>query len=128
MEGNEKFEKYVTAEFLTGVVYGASVVATNPTSAPVKAAVLLQIPKGALPVLGSKATDSRSVHLAPYTTQAFEYYFYFPAKAKDGSRRIGVAVADSPAGPFKPQANYMQGVFGIDPGVLIDKDGSAYMY
>jgi hypothetical protein len=57
-----------------------------------------------------------------------KYYFYFPAKAKDGSRRIGVAVADSPAGPFKPQANYMQGVFGIDPGVLIDKDGSAYMY
>jgi hypothetical protein len=57
-----------------------------------------------------------------------KYYFYFPAKAKDGSRRIGVAVASSPAGPFKPEANYMEGVFGIDPGVLIDKDGSAYMY
>ena len=57
-----------------------------------------------------------------------KYYFYFPAKAKDGSRRIGVAVSSSPAGPFKPEANYMEGVFGIDPGVLIDKDGSAYMY
>jgi hypothetical protein len=57
-----------------------------------------------------------------------KYWFYFPAKAKDGSRRIGVAVADSPAGPFKPEANYMEGVTGIDPGVLIDKDGSAYMY
>jgi hypothetical protein len=57
-----------------------------------------------------------------------KYYFYFPAKAKDGSRRIGVAVADSPAGPFKPEANYMEGVSGIDPGVFIDKDGSAYMY
>jgi hypothetical protein len=57
-----------------------------------------------------------------------KYYFYFPAKAKDGSRRIGVAVADSPAGPFEPQPNYMQGVFGIDPGVLIDKDGAAFMY
>lgn len=57
-----------------------------------------------------------------------KYYFYFPAKAKDGSRRIGVAIADSPAGPFKPEPNYMPGVFGIDPGVLIDKDGSAYMY
>ena len=57
-----------------------------------------------------------------------KYYFYFPAIAKDGSRRIGVAIADSPAGPFKPQPNYMQGVFGIDPGVLVGKDGSAYMY
>ncbi len=57
-----------------------------------------------------------------------KYYFYFPAKAKDGSRRIGVATSDSPAGPFKPEPNYMQGVFGIDPGVLIDKDGSAYLY
>jgi hypothetical protein len=57
-----------------------------------------------------------------------KYYFYFPAKAKDGSRRIGVAVADSPAGPFKPEASYMADVSGIDPGVFIDKDGSAYMY
>jgi hypothetical protein len=57
-----------------------------------------------------------------------KYYFYFPSKAKDGSKRIGVAVADSPAGPFKPQANYMEGVAGIDPGVFIDKDGAAYLY
>ena len=57
-----------------------------------------------------------------------KYYFYFPAIAKDGSRRIGVAVGESPAGPFKPQANYIEGVVGIDPGVFIDRDGSAYMY
>ena len=78
-EGNEKFEKYVTEEFLAGAVYGANVVVTNPTSAPVKAEVLLQIPQGALPALGSKSTDSRRVRLEPYTTQTFEYYFYFPA-------------------------------------------------
>lgn len=79
MEGNEKFEKYVSAEFLTGVTYGANIVVTNPTSSRVKAAVLLQIPQGALPVLGSKATDSKQVRLEPYTTQTFEYHFYFPA-------------------------------------------------
>jgi hypothetical protein len=78
LEGNEKYEKYVTTEFLTGVTYGANVVVTNPTSSPVKAVVLLQIPQGALPVLGSKATDSKQVRLAPYTTQTFEYHFYFP--------------------------------------------------
>ncbi|HSI12728.1 MAG TPA: hypothetical protein VK961_11830, partial [Chthoniobacter sp.] len=77
-EGNEKFDKYVTEEFLAGVVYGANVVVTNPISARQKLSVLLQIPRGALPVSGSKATDSRRLQLEPYSTQKLEYFFYFP--------------------------------------------------
>jgi hypothetical protein len=61
-----------------------------------------------------------------------KYYFYFPAvpQVKEGGPgfRIGVATADKPYGPFKPLANYIDGVKGIDPGVLIDKDGSAYLF
>src|SRR5262245_40014186 len=57
-----------------------------------------------------------------------KYYFYFPATAKSGGMKIGVAIADKPYGPFKPMANYIEGVNGIDPNVLIDKDGSAYLY
>jgi len=57
-----------------------------------------------------------------------KYFFYFPALAKDGGFRIGVATAGKPAGPFKPEAAPMEGVRGIDPCVLIDKDGSAYLY
>jgi hypothetical protein len=57
-----------------------------------------------------------------------KYYFYFPAMAKSGGMRIGVAVADKPAGPFKPLASYIEGVSGIDPSVLIDRDGSAFIY
>jgi hypothetical protein len=56
-----------------------------------------------------------------------KYYFYFPTKDKNGEKRIGVAIGDQPAGPFRPQPNYMVGVVGIDPDVFIDKDGSAYM-
>jgi hypothetical protein len=105
MEGNEKFEKYITFEFLTGTVYGANIVVTNPTSAPTKAEVLLQLPRGALPVLGSKATDSRSVRLEPYTTKTFEYHFYFPATA--GANKfphfpVNVAVNGTVAGAAKP--------------------------
>lgn len=108
MEGNEKFEKYVTTEFLTGATYGANIVVTNPTSSPVKAVVLLQIPQGALPVLGSKATDSRQIRLEPYTTQTFEYHFYFPlVPAKAGLKfahfPVNVATSTSTAGakPFE---------------------------
>lgn len=105
--GNEKFEKYVTEEFLTGEVYGANVVVTNPTSSPAKADVLMQIPQGALPLLNSKATSSRQVQLAPYTTQTFEYGFYFPSVAsKPGAKfphfPVNVAVAGAAAGNAKP--------------------------
>jgi hypothetical protein len=52
-----------------------------------------------------------------------KYYFYFPTGG-----RIGVAIADKPYGPFKPEENPINSVRGIDPGVLIDKDGSAYLF
>jgi len=56
------------------------------------------------------------------------YYFYFPAKDKDDIFRIGVATSKSPAGPFKPEPNYIPGSFSIDPAVFIDDDDKAYMY
>ncbi len=104
-EGNEKFEKYVTGEFLTGAVYGANVVVTNPTSSPVKAGVLLQIPQGAVQVRGSKATDSLRLRLEPYTTKTYEYYFYFPSTAPEGAKfphyPVNVAVAGNSAAAAK---------------------------
>lgn len=62
-----------------------------------------------------------------------KYYFYFPSTPKDtlATRRgftIGVAVADTPTGPFLPQTSPIKGVRGIDPNVFIDKDGQAYLY
>jgi len=61
-----------------------------------------------------------------------KYWFYFPAMAaglsNGGGMRIGVAVADTPVGPFKALPTPIEGVKGIDPGVLIDKDGAAYLY
>lgn len=52
-----------------------------------------------------------------------KYYFYFPTGGG-----IGVAIADNPYGPFKPEPTSIQGIRGIDPGVIIDKDGSAYLF
>ncbi|MEY4483459.1 MAG: hypothetical protein RL693_911, partial [Verrucomicrobiota bacterium] len=106
-EGNERFEKYVTEEFLTGDVYGANVVVTNPTSSPVKAEVLLQIPQGALTVMGSKTTNSYYLRLEPYTTKTYEYYFYFPSvSAKAGVKfahfPVNVALNGANAASAKP--------------------------
>lgn len=57
-----------------------------------------------------------------------KYYMYFPAKDKTGIFRIGVAVSDSPAGPFVPQPDPVRGSYSIDPAVFKDDDGSVYMY
>ena len=56
-------------------------------------------------------------------TKNGKYYFYFPVGG-----RIGVAVADKPYGPFKPEPQPIEGAGGIDPCVLMDKDGSAYLF
>ncbi len=56
------------------------------------------------------------------------YYLYFPARDKDGNFRIGVASSKTPAGPFTPEPNYMEGTFSIDPAVLVDDDNRAYIY
>ncbi len=63
-----------------------------------------------------------------------KYYFYFPANTKivDSNGRksfgIGVAVANTPEGPYVPQPEPIAGVHGIDPNVFIDQDGQAYLY
>jgi len=56
------------------------------------------------------------------------YYLYFPAKDKDEIFRIGVATSKNPAGPFKPEPDYIKGTFSIDPAVFVDDDGKAYIY
>lgn len=77
-EGNEKRDKFVTEEFLTGIVYGCQIVVTNPTSSNQALDLLLQIPQGAIPVLGSKATNNVPLRLESYRTHTQDYFFYFP--------------------------------------------------
>ncbi len=61
-------------------------------------------------------------------SKAGKYYLYFPAKKADGIFQIGVAVGDSPAGPFTPQPEPIKGSYSIDPAVFVDDDGQAYLY
>jgi hypothetical protein len=63
-----------------------------------------------------------------------KFYFYGPMTRKNagGARVIGVAVSDSPTGPFtdpigKPLITN-HGAQDIDPTVFIDDNGQAYLY
>ena len=57
-----------------------------------------------------------------------KFYLFFPAKDYEGIFRIGVAVSDSPTGPFKAEPEPIKGSFSIDPAVFKDDDGAYYMY
>src|SRR6185312_6173308 len=66
-----------------------------------------------------------------------KYYLFFPAKDYYGIFRIGIAVSNSPTGPFTPQTEAIKNSFSIDPAVFKDTDacpddpcarGNCYMY
>lgn len=57
-----------------------------------------------------------------------KYYLYFPAKRADGIFQIGVAISDSPTGPFIAEPEAIKGSYSIDPAVFEDNDGKYYLY
>src|SRR5204863_3124271 len=77
-ENGEKSDKFVSAEFLTGTVYGCQVVVTNPGSARRKLEVLFQIPAGSLPAKNTRIIQSVPVQLDAFRTQTLDFHFYFP--------------------------------------------------
>lgn len=59
-----------------------------------------------------------------------KFYYYVPVNKKNGGNAIGIAVSDSPTGPFvdalgKP---FLEAHGYIDPTAFIDDDGQAYLY
>lgn len=61
------------------------------------------------------------------------YYLYYAVGPQDPTpSRLGVAVGDSPAGPFRDSGRPLltggNGFEAIDPMVFVDGDGTAYLY
>ena len=57
-----------------------------------------------------------------------KYYMVYPLKDKTDIFRLGVAISDTPAGPFVPLPDPIRGSYSIDPAIFEDTDGSHYMY
>ncbi len=92
----------------------------SPTSAAVDNGVALDV--------SEVAWAERQMWAPDAARKNGKYYLYFPAKRKDGIFQIGVAVGDSPVGPFKAEPEAIPGSYTIDPAVLEDSDGQYYMY
>ncbi|KAI0010489.1 glycoside hydrolase family 43 protein [Xylariaceae sp. FL0662B] len=65
---------------------------------------------------------------AAFSPKTGKYYLFFPARDKEDKFRIGVAVGDSPAGPFTADPEPIPGSFSIDPASFVDDDGEGYLY
>ena len=74
--------------------------------------------------------DSYSMWAPDCVERNGKYYFYFPSTPKGGMRGfgVGVAIADSPVGPFICEPEPIKGINGIDPCVLQASDGNAYIF
>ncbi len=64
------------------VPYVDQVVLTNPTSVPQRLDVLVQVPRGAVPIRSGFRTRSVRVVLHPFGSHSLEHCFYFPAPGR----------------------------------------------
>lgn len=96
MVNGEPQEKYVEGEFLPRTVYGCRVVLTNPGGLRKRLDVLLQVPRGAVPVSAGRVTKSVPVLLPPYATKQLEYFFYFPATGEFAHYPAQVSAGGTP--------------------------------
>ena len=121
-EDNERFDKFVTSEFRTARVYGGQVILTNPTSARRKIDVLLQIPRGAIPVLNGFYTRSRHYQLEPYATTKVEYYFYFPAPGDQAHYPVHVSQNEQTVASADPFVFHV-----VDTLTEVDRESWSYI-
>lgn len=68
-----------------------------------------------------------------FNAQTGKYYLFFPARNKAGRFQMGVAISESPEGPFEPKLEAMKGSYSIDPCSFVDEkkwggDGKCYLY
>ena len=102
-ENGERFDKFVTDEFVIHTVYGCQVVVTNPTPSRQRLSVLIQVPVGAMPVANGQPTKTVPLDLEPYHTQIVDYQFYFPKAGHFAHFPVHVAKAETlvaAAAPF----------------------------
>ncbi|MGN1214580.1 MAG: family 43 glycosylhydrolase [Bacteroidaceae bacterium] len=75
---------------------------------------------------GKQADYTKEILYAPDCIEHNGKYYLYYCLTGDGENE-GVAVADSPYGPFK-NGKAIKGITGIDPSIFIDDDGQAYLF
>lgn len=94
LEGGLQYDRFLTEKFPVQQLFGAQIVITNPTSTPRVVQLVYQIPEGAIATSGSQETRTMPLQLNAFSSQNFEYYFYFPVAGKFQHFPAQVAAGD----------------------------------
>lgn len=76
-EKNKKVEKKVEY-FLKGKIYGSQLVISNVSSLEQDIQIITEVPQGSIPIHKNDFHLNYDVKIAPFSTQKYEFYFYFP--------------------------------------------------
>ena len=77
LESGQQEEKHIDY-FIKGKIYGSQVVVTNVSSVEQKIQIITEVPRGAIPVYYNDYHQSYELKLSQFSTQQFEFFFYFP--------------------------------------------------
>ena len=121
-ENGVRFDKFISDDFLVQTLYGGQVVVTNPTSTPRMIDVLFQLPQGAVFAGNSQETHTIQKQLNAFSTQTYEYYFYFPAAGQFDHFPAHVSVAEKVLAVANPH-----GFNVIDRPKQLDKTSWQYV-
>ena len=80
-EDGTEVEKEVE-EFILGKPYISQTVISNPSGTPLQLQVLLDIPKGTIPLTSHEYTQVVSTRLDPFASTSYERFFYAPAEGE----------------------------------------------
>ena len=75
-------EKITVRDFLINEYYRHETIVTNISSKKINFELLIQIPKGAVPIKGSDYTKIKNITLEKFNTISIETIFYFPNPGK----------------------------------------------
>lgn len=79
IQNGKKVERYMPSnEFLIGQPYICKICMTNLSTSEISTSVLYQIPVGSFPLFSPYTSHTHHCTIAPYSTEVFTYYFYFP--------------------------------------------------
>ena len=76
--GSAERVKYVTDEFVAGHAYEMLTIVTNPSENRRRVNVAWQLPEGAIPLGGGKASANESLEIGAYAVAKLSVRFYFP--------------------------------------------------
>lgn len=86
--------KYVADEFVAGHVYEMLTIVTNPSENRRRVNVAWQLPEGAIPLGGGKASANESLEIGAYAVAKLSARFYFPVAEKGIGALRPAAVAE----------------------------------